>query len=353
MPSATEARLVPVPRDGLPAWCDRHLSGGEFFASRLWYDMLIGHALPPGAEPLLAVSGDEALVLPLLRLPDGRLRALATPYSLDWRPLPAPSADTATLRAAARGIGRLLRWRPATRLDTLDPAAPGLEAVLAGFASAGLAPLRYAHFGNWHDTLPDDMGWEGYLAARPPALRTTIRRKVERCAREMRFDPVTTPGSALEAGIAGYEEARARSWKPHEPFPDFDAALLRAAAAAGVLRLGVLRDRGDGRAAAAQYWVLDRGGRRASLLKLAHAEDRRAASPGTALTALMLRRLIEEDGVRELDFGNGDDAYKQLWVGQRRGRIGVALADPRHPAALLEIARHLVGRARARLRGGR
>ena len=350
MPSVTDARLIPVPRTRLPSWCDRFLRDDEFFGSRLWYDALMAHALPPDAEPLLAVAADEALLLPLLRLPDGKVRALATPYSLDWRPLPAPATDSRMLQAAARGIGRLLRWRPATRLDTLDPAAPGLDAVLAGLVAAGLVPLRYAHFGNWHDTLLDGVRWNDYLAARPPALRTTIRRKLERCAREMRFDPVAIPGPDLDAGIAAYEEARARSWKPHEPFPAFDAALMRAAAAAGALRLGVLRDRGDGRAVAAQYWVLDRGGRRALLLKLAHAEDRRAASPGTALTAIMLRRMIEEDGVRELDFGNGDDAYKALWVGQRRERIGVALADPRHPAALLELVRHAAGRLRARFR---
>jgi CelD/BcsL family acetyltransferase involved in cellulose biosynthesis len=95
---------------------------------------------------------------------------------------------------------------------------------------------------------------------------------------------------------------------------------------------------------AAQYWVV--GGGQAALLKLAHAEDQRAASPGTALTAIMIRRLLEGDGVRELDFGRGDDPYKRLWVGHRRQRIGVLLADPRHPAGLLALARQAAGRGR-------
>jgi hypothetical protein len=355
MRCATEppARLLPVPRTGLPAWCDRFLEppGGGFFAGRLWYDTLLAHALPAGAEPLLALGGaDDALLLPLLRLPDGGLRSLASPYSLDWRPLPAPWADAPALRTAARGIGLLLRGGAPVRLDTLDPAAPGLGALLGGLAEAGLVPLRYAHFGNWHERLPADVTWPGYLAARPPELRSTIRRKLARCAREMRFETVAAPGPALEAGIAAYAEVRARSWKPWEPFPDFDAALMRAAAAAGVLRLGLLRGRGDGRPVAAQYWVLDQGGARALLLKLAHAEACRAASPGTALTALMIERLLEEDGVRELDFGCGDDPYKRLWVAGRRQRIGVALADPRRAAGLIELARHAAGRALAPLR---
>jgi CelD/BcsL family acetyltransferase involved in cellulose biosynthesis len=65
----------------------------------------------------------------------------------------------------------------------------------------------------------------------------------------------------------------------------------------------------------------------------------------------MIDSLIAEGGVRELDFGRGDDDYKQLWVGTRRQRIGVLVVDPRHPAGLASLARHAAGRLRARLRG--
>jgi hypothetical protein len=237
-------------------------------------------------------------------------------------------------------------------LEALDPAAPGLDALLAGLRRAGFATLRYDHFGNWHEVLPAGTSWDSYMAARPPALRTTIRRKLARCAREMAFERIAAPGPALEAGIAAYEAVRAASWKPEEPFPAFDAMLMRAAAAAGLLRLGLLRRRGDGAPVAAQYWVLDRGGARATVLKLSHVEAEKAASPGTALTALMIQGLLGDDGVRELDFGRGDDAYKRLWVGTRRQRIGVVLADPLHPAGLAAIARHGLGALRRRLRRG-
>ena len=82
------------------------------------------------------------------------------------------------------------------------------------------------------------------------------------------------------------------------------------------------------------------------MLKLAHAEAARAASPGTVLTALLIRHLLEEDGVQELDFGRGDDDYKRLWVGTRRQRIGLILADPLHPMGLVALARQVVGRWR-------
>lgn len=319
---------------------------GEFFASRLWYDTLINHALPPDAEPLLALAEDLAL-LPLMRQ-GGRLSALISPYTLDWRPLPARGANAAMLGMAGHAFARLLRRRPPVTLDTLDAEAPGLAPLLEGLRAGGLRALRYDHTGNWHESLAPNAGWTGYLAARPSALRNTVTRKLSRAARDMAFELVAAPGAELEAGIAAYEDVRSRSWKPHEPFPAFDAALMRATAAAGSLRLGVLRS--GGQALAAQYWILDRAGHRATVLKLAHAEDSRSASPGTVLTGWMIKRLIEEDGVRELDFGRGDDEYKRLWASQRRQRIGMLLADPLYPSGLAAIARQVAGSVTRRFR---
>jgi CelD/BcsL family acetyltransferase involved in cellulose biosynthesis len=64
-----------------------------------------------------------------------------------------------------------------------------------------------------------------------------------------------------------------RSWKEPEPFPDFNAALMRALAPLGMLRLGVLHV-GE-TAAAAQLWVVEK--HRATVLKLAHDEAFKAA----------------------------------------------------------------------------
>jgi hypothetical protein len=346
------ARLLGLPAGPLPAWCDRHLddtASGAFFAGRAWYDTLLAHALPADAEPVLALAGAEtALLLPLMRQ-GGRLAALTSPYTLDWRPLAAPGAAAPTLRTAARHLGGLLRGAPPVRLDCLDPDASALSPVLEGMRAAGLVPLRFDHTGNWHQRLAPGAGWDGYLAGRPPALRTTVGRKLARAAREAVLEIVAAPGPALEAGIAAYAAVRARSWKPHEPFPDFDGHLMRVAAGLGVLRLGVLRMRAGGEPVAAQYWVLDQGGRRATVLKLAHDEAARAASPGTVLTALMIRSLIETDGVGELDFGRGDDPYKALWATDRRQRIGVLIADPLHPSGVAALARHMAGRLRRRL----
>jgi hypothetical protein len=348
MPSGTDTLadgLLPLshPEAGLPEWCDHFLpppGQGDFFSSRTWYETVLAHALPAETTPLLALGGGEhGILLPLMR-DGGRLCSLVTPYTLAWRPLAAPGAS---MRDAGAALGRLLRGGRPARLDTLDAEAPGLEEMLLGLRQSGLVPLRFDHFGNWWQPLEAEAGWDAYLAARPSALRATIRRKLSRAGRESRFELLREPGLALENGIRAYEAVRARSWKPWEPFPDFDAALMRAAAGIGALRLGVLRDL-DGQPLAAQYWVV--WGGCASLLKLAHVEDARAASPGTVLTALMTRGVIEEAKVTALDFGRGDDAYKPLWVSQRRQRIGLLLADPCSPTGLLALARQTAGHGR-------
>jgi CelD/BcsL family acetyltransferase involved in cellulose biosynthesis len=91
----------------------------------------------------------------------------------------------------------------------------------------------------------------------------------------------------------------------------------------------------------------------AALHKLAHDESDRARSPGTVLTAAMLRFLLDREDIAEVDLGRGDDAYKALWAGRRRQRIGILLANPRRLDGLAALGRHLLGRVRARALSGR
>ncbi|MDB5379189.1 MAG: hypothetical protein JWR00_3635 [Rubritepida sp.] len=345
--SGETVRVQELPSRAMPDWADPFLvpeDGGDIFASRFWYDAVLGHALPADARTAVALIGEDEgqILLPLLRGPRG-LRSLATPYTLEWRPL-SLGGDDAAIEAAGRGLGAWLRHRAPMWFEALDLQTPLITALARGVAASGVSVQPYRHFGNWHEKLPPGQDWEGYLDTRAPVLRTTIRRKLKRAGREFHFELVQERGATLERGITAYEAVRAGSWKPSEPFPHFDAALMRAAAAGGalrlgVLRLGVLRDMA-GQPVAAQYWLVSGG--RAWLLKLCHLETERAASPGTALTALMIQGLIDRDGVRELDFGRGDDRYKRLWVSERRQRMGLVLAHAGHPQGLMEVARHRV-----------
>jgi CelD/BcsL family acetyltransferase involved in cellulose biosynthesis len=68
---------------------------------------------------------------------------------------------------------------------------------------------------------------------------------------------------------------------------------------------------------------------RATIFKLAHDPAFDQHSPGSLLTHWMLRQIHEIDGVREFDFGRGNDDYKKLWLKNCRFRYGAVAVDPR------------------------
>jgi len=335
----------------LPAGARALLDGAareDFQFGAAWFDTLAGAALPPGTAPRFLVweAGRETVaVLPLQVTAGGAGQGLTSPYTSRFRPLVAPGAAPAQVRRAGAAFGRHCRRFGQVRLDALDPVWPGRADLLAGFRRAGVVGLRFAHFGNWHCPVAG-LGWARYLALRPGALRETIRRRLSRAARAggAEFDLISGQARLAEA-IAGYESVYARSWKEPEPYPRFAAELVRAAAQSGALRMGLLR--AGGSVIAAQYWLL--AGGTATLMKLAYDQDARSLSPGTVLTAQMVRHLLDAEGVRELDFGRGDDEYKAGWTGQRRQREGLLLCSVLHPAGLSVIGRHLAGRLRRAL----
>jgi hypothetical protein len=334
-------RLVSSP-DALPAGL---LGGSGFFSTAAWWRTVVAAGVPAGAEAVFAVhgDGDGAVLWPLLRRADGGFEALTNPYTCRYQPAAGERAD---LHGAGRALARLGRGGGVLRLDALDPDWAGLPAVLAGARAGGMAALRFDHFGNWHEAIAG-RDWRGYLAGRPGALRETVRRRLRDAERNPALSFAVLEGAReVEGGIAEYEAVYARSWKEPEPFPDFNAELMRQTAREGTLRLSVLRHAGV--AIAVQMWIVHDG--IAAVLKLAHDEAHKPLSPGTALTAWTLRRLIEGEGVDGIDFGRGDDPYKQLWTSRRRQRIGVVLAAPWHPRGLAVLLRHAGGRLRERVR---
>jgi CelD/BcsL family acetyltransferase involved in cellulose biosynthesis len=341
-PAAAEYAAV----DALPPQAATLLDG-DFFSTAAWYRTVTASALPPDAQAVFVAitSGTRALaVFPMLRH-GGQVTSLTTPYTCLWRPLLAPSLGPADIAAVWAAFGRWCRQAPHVRLDAL--AAEEAAAVAHGLRGTGLVPLAFDHFGNWHGDAAS--GFATYLAARPGHVREAVRRRGRRLIREGAAFTIVTRPDEVEAGIAAYEEVYARSWKTPEPFPHFNAALMRACAKEGSLRLGLLTHQGA--LLAAQFWVVR--DRWAAVLKLAHDEAAKAASPGTVLTALMIERLLEHDAVTALDFGRGDDPYKESWTTSRRQRVGLVLANPRRAGGLVAVGRHWAGRLVAGLRGRR
>ena len=323
---------------------------GSLFATRAWFDCVIAAALPPDAQPhfvTLAQAGRVRALVAMQSRADGRrMESLTTPYTCLWRPLLGGGLARSELAALGGAFGRFCRRWATVRLDAMPAYAPEVAAFLAGTRHAGLGAVSFDHFANWHEAVAG-LSWQDYLRARPGSLRETIRRKLARAERdgEVTFEILTAPADAARA-VATFEAVYGRSWKQSEPFPQFNPALIASAAELGVLRLGVLQQSGE--AVAVQMWVVSGG--IATVLKLAHDERAKSLSPGTVLTAMMIRSLIEAEHVAGIDFGRGDDPYKQGWASQRRERIGVVLFNPLHPGGAAFALRHLAGRVIRRLR---
>ena len=336
--------------DDLPEAAARLLGRDGFFSSMAWWRTVWEAGVPAGGTPLFAFSDDRAggVLFALMRHADWRIEALTNPYTCLYQPGAAPGAD---LHAAGAALARLGRGGALLRLDALAPEWPGLAPLLEGARAGGMVPLRFDHFGNWHEATAG-LDWRGYLAKRPGALRETVRRRLRDAERDASLDiEVLVAPDAVAAGIGEYEAVYGRSWKEPEPFPRFNAELMRQASQPGVARTGALRLavlRRDGQAIAVQLWIVHGGV--AAVLKLAHDEAFKPISPGTVLTAWMIRRVLEVERVDSIDFGRGDDPYKQLWTSARRQRIGIVLATPWRPAGLAMLVRHGAGRLRDALR---
>jgi len=68
----------------------------------------------------------------------------------------------------------------------------------------------------------------------------------------------------------------------------------------------------------------------------------------------MLERLHEQDSVRDVDFGRGDDAYKRLWLSSVRDRIGLLAANPKSFKGIATIIFDILpARFAAMMRAGR
>jgi hypothetical protein len=299
------------------------------FCRREWFEKL--ETTEP--RPMFAVAEDAsgAVVLPLRRS-GRRLESLLNWYGFTWRPLATPYGSFDGLMIAlAEGLASQASHIVLDRLPDEDGTTRQLERA---FSRSGWLVTREPCDTN--RVLPvAGRSFADYLASRPGALRSTLKRKAGKVKVEITqsFD---------EAIWASYESIYAESWKPEEGDPALLRAFAEAEGAAGRIRLGLARHEGE--AVAAQFWTVEDG--TAYIHKLAHRESAKSLSPGTTLTAALLEHVIDRDRVDLVDFGTGDDAYKRDWMEGARPRYRLQCwrkGDPRNwPAIGKDRLRKLV-----------
>ena len=321
-------------------------SRADFYRSLPWFRTLADVGFPPGTLPRIYVAGPPVARAGLVTYAPRtsfkqfgirQLRSLTNFYSIRYAPLLAEGARPEAVGAV---IDEIVAERPrwdVVHLDSLDHDSAVFPSLVQAFARHGWPVQSYFHFGNWHENTAG-MTAADYFAARPGQLRNTLKRHANKLAKTATatFRIFTAPNE-IEDGIALYEQIYAQSWKEPEPFPSFAAGLMRATAACGALRLGIMTI--DGTPAAAQIWIV--WGGKATIFKLAHDQRFVALSPGSLLTRHVMEHVLTQDAVHEVDFGRGDDGYKQLWLPQRRERWGLIAFNPATIRGRATAIRHL------------
>ncbi len=353
MPYSVHSRFddLPAPHQGLFALAGRQ----GFHCTPGWFRALAATTLDDGESLRLLAASDEAgrplAVLPLVArarragpLTVRTLSAFVRPYTCAFAPVADPAAPEAAAAALARALRAERRHWDVLDLSALPEEAPLAAAMPAALAAAGLPIQRYRHFVNRYAETRG-LSAANYLAARPGALRSTLRRQQAKVRRDVdaQFE-IVTGGDGVGPALDAYQAVYARSWKQPEPHPGFIPALVRACAEAGALRLGTVH---VGEVpAAAQIWIVWEG--RATIFKLAHDEAFKQHSLGSLLTLRMMEHVLALDRVAEVDFGRGDDGYKRNWLPLCRDRFGVQAFNARTAAGALMAARHIGGGAARR-----
>ena len=305
------------------------------FAQLHWFTLLE----EAGIKPLIALCKDEerAVALPLCWAHD-QLEILTNWYGFTWRGLrTAGVTDNSLLEALASDLSRRA---PGIVLSKL----PAEDGTLARFARA------FRKAGWWVFEQPCDCNhylsvagrsYGEYLASRPGQLRSTIKRKSKLV--DIALTPCFCPDD-----WAAYEAIYAESWKPEEGSPAMLRAFAEHESAAGRYRFGLARH--DGEPVAAQFWTVENGV--AYIHKLAHRETARQLSAGTSLSAALFEQVIDRDGVREIDFGTGDDSYKRDWMDAVRQRYTLTCLRPARAANWPVISRLVMRKLVTGVRNG-
>ncbi len=306
----------------------------SLFARLDWFRLIARHCPPPGRPLVLRGRAGNRTGWLFLAIEHPRAEALAAWYSLRFDMVGSREEDVVTALAAALRDGGVAEVELA---PIEDP-----EALRKGFRAAGWSVFVAPKTVNWR-VATDGMDFEGYWAKRPGRLRNTARRR----AKGSEFD-IRIHDRFDEQAWADYEAVYRASWKPEEGSFPFLRALAEQEGAAGTLRLGIARLHDQ--PVAAQLWLVDNG--EATIHKLAYAEEAKAMSPGTLLSMAMFRHVIDQDRVRAIDYGTGDEPYKADWMEERRTLWRLTAYNRRTLKGLIGAARTraaaLAGRWRSR-----
>jgi len=309
-----------------------------------WFELLQDSVYPDDSGVryyFLADKNKLSTILPLRLTNEGHVRtveSMGNYYTSLYSPLLSDDSDLLNLKYALASASRDHGGAHVMRFAPMDPESPAYNGLLNELRAIGWIPFKFFCFGNWFLTV--DFNWEEYLKKRSANLRSSIKRRSKDFVADGGTLEVVSNADDVEQAIAAFQEVYTASWKLPEPYPDFVPSLIRQLSTKGMLRLGIARMKG--RPIAAQLWIV--GQSKASIYKVAYHKAFSSLSPGTVLTSHLLKHVIDQDHVKEVDFLIGDDEYKKIWMSDRRERWGIVAYNPRTVIGFALLIKEIGGR---------
>ncbi|MDP2881175.1 MAG: GNAT family N-acetyltransferase [Azonexus sp.] len=352
MPNEINVKTCEATNALASAECDLHQFAAKdnIEVSIDWFELLQKQVYPDDRGVryyFVAEKNIPSTILPLRLTNNGGVRtveSLGNYYTSLYAPLLTNDSNLHVLRYMLASASRDHDSAHVMRFAPMDPESDVYKGLLSELRTIGWIPFKFFCFGNWFLTV--DFTWEGYLKKRSANLRSSVKRRNKDFAAEGGTLEVVSNADKVEQAIADFQEVYTASWKIPEPYPDFVPSLIRRLSTIGMLRLGIARL--QGKPIAAQLWIVGQG--KASIYKVAYNKAFASLSPGTVLTSHLLKYVIEQDQVKEVDFLIGDDEYKKIWMSDRRERWGIVAYNPRTIIGFALLIKEVAGRVAKILR---
>ncbi len=294
----------------------------SLFLSRIWFETLTLHTLTENQSVRLACVSDDDVVaiLPLVSCPRDGLSTLSNRFTSLFSVLISDAHSKEDILACmAKGLSEM--EVSSIQIDPIDNNDTNIDTLCQLLKSHGYEYHTYFRFYNW--SLPvNDQSFQIYMERRPSNIRNMINRKRRKLEREYGYEIQLYQHEGISRAINDYQKVYQSSWKANESITEFTPSLVKRLSECGWLRLAILYI--EDNPVAAQIWCVVHG--KASIYRLVYDEGWKKYSPGSILTEYLMRHVIDEDKVTEIDFLTGNERYKQDWMTVQKERLGVRLA---------------------------
>lgn len=321
----------------------------RIFQSGAWWEHFERHGVPAGDRLRMFVAEDHGhrpiAVFPAIfsRLyvvhPRARLLHFMGPEGMPYEPILAPGCPDPgdTIDEVIEFVRSDRLQYDVLRFSPLGPDSPFLARLSRALREHRYGIQSYRIHGDRYETTAGQSSMD-YLTARPMQLRERLGSTGRMLFESGRasFALIREPADVDSAWI-GCEPILTEANEQIAEFAEYLPGLMRIAAKAGVMRLGIITL--DGQPAAMQLWVI--AGKVAHCLRI--SQLRRIDLPlDDMVTERITSYLIDEDRVVELDFGYIVDQFGADWAPRTRRRVGIIAFNTHTSRGLKGALRHIL-----------